>query len=332
MLMAFYKTLTAASAPLLETYLKRRERRGKEDPTRANERRGNPVKKRDAGPLVWLHAASVGEAQSLLALINKLLADDPDLHIMVTTGTVTSAKLMAARLPKGAFHQYIPVDHPQWVARFLDHWRPDLALWSESEFWPNMLAAVKQRGIPAALLNARMSEKSFKRWRFLRGAIKELLSAFSLCLAQNESEAARLTALGAQNVQISGNLKYAAAPLPCDEQKYAELEAVLGSRPRLLWASTHPGEEEIALQLHSALRKISAELLTIIVPRHPERGAEIAALAENLGMTAPRRSARALPRPQDGIYIADTLGELGLFYKLSPLCIMGGSFVALYHL
>ncbi|MBU6475111.1 MAG: 3-deoxy-D-manno-octulosonic acid transferase [Alphaproteobacteria bacterium] len=328
MLMALYKNLTAASAPLLEVYLNRREKRGKEDPARKNERRGNPSKPREAGPLVWLHAASVGEAQSLLALVKKLLEDYPRLRIMVTTGTVTSAKLMADRLPQGAFHQYIPADHPKWVAGFLDHWKPDLALWSESEFWPNMLAGIKKRGIPAVLLNARMSEKSFRRWSFLRGTIGELLSVFSLCLAQNDAEAARLKALGAQNVRISGNLKYAAAALPCDEGKRAELEAAFSGRPRVLWASTHPGEEELALQLHTTLRKINTELLTIIVPRHPARGTEIASLAENLGLGAVRRSQRRLPRPQDDIYVADTLGELGLFYKLCPLCIMGGSFVA----
>ncbi len=327
MLMAFYKNLTAAATPLLEAYLKRREKRGKEDAARTGERRGRPSRPRENKPLVWLHAASVGEAQSLLALIAKLLADYPALQIMVTTGTVTSAKLMAARLPQGAFHQYIPVDHPRWVASFLDHWKPDLALWSESDFWPNMLAAVKARHIQAVLLNARMSEKSFKRWSFVRGTARELLSVFALCLAQNDAEAARLTALGADNVQVSGNLKYAAAPLPVDAHKLQDLEAALGQRRRLLWASTHPGEEDIALQLHNALRKINTGLLTIIVPRHPERGNEIASLAASSGLRVRRRSRGAQPHPQDDVYVADTLGELGLFYKCARLCIMGGSFV-----
>ncbi len=327
MLMAVYKNLVVLSTPLLESYLKRREKRGKEDAARTNERRGNPSRPRDAGPLVWLHAASVGEAQSLLTLIGKLLADDPALHIMVTTGTVTSAKLMAKRLPERAFHQYIPVDHPKWAAGFLDHWKPDLALWSESEFWPNLLAAVKARHIPAVLLNARMSEKSFKRWSFLRGTARELLSVFALCLAQNDAEAARLTALGAGNVKVSGNLKYAASALPVDATKLHDLEAVLKDRRRLLWASTHPGEEKIALQLHASLRKINTELLTIIVPRHPERGGEIASLAESSVLRVRRRANGDLPHPRDDIYVADTLGELGLFYKCARLCIMGGSFV-----
>ncbi len=182
MLMTLYTGLTKTATPLLEVYLKRRLKRGKEDAARMPERRGKPSKARDTKPLVWFHAASVGEAQSLLALVQKLLADYPSIQVMVTTGTVTSAKLMAERLPPGAFHQYMPVDQPDWTENFLNHWRPDFVLWSESEFWPNMLAGIRKRKIPAILLNARMSEKSFKRWQRAHGVIREMLSTFRLCL------------------------------------------------------------------------------------------------------------------------------------------------------
>lgn len=323
MLQGLYKTAMRLSTPLLESYLQKRTARGKEDPARAHERRGRPVLPRPNGTLVWFHAASVGESLSLLAVIERLLKDYPKSHVMVTTGTVTSAKLMAERLPARAFHQYIPVDHPAWVATFLDHWRPDAVIWSESELWPNILAEVKTRGIPAALLNARMSEETFRRWKLAKGFAKEMLGVFTLCLAQNAAEAERLKALGARNVSVSANLKYAAAPLPVDEKKLADLRAKLASRDLVLWASTHPGEEEIALRVHARLKEDFKNLLTIIVPRHPSRGNDIAALAGSV-RTAQRWKSED-PAKAD-IYIADTLGELGLFYRLCKNAVIGGTF------
>jgi 3-deoxy-D-manno-octulosonic-acid transferase len=322
-----YKNLMQGTTPLLRAYLRRRMQRGKEDPARFNERCGRPLKKREDGPLVWFHAASVGEAQSLLVLIRRLLDSRPQIQVMVTTGTVTSARLMAERLPPRAFHQYVPVDHPGWTENFLNHWRPDLVIWSESEFWPNLLLGIQQRQIPAILLNARMSEASFRRWSLVKGLIGEMLRTFQLCLGQNQSEVDRLLKLGAARAHISGNLKYAAAPLPCDAEALAALKKSLGTRPHLLWAVTHPGEEEIACRIHKVLQPTVAELLTIIVPRHPQRGDEIAALTAKAGLKARQRSQKELPATGDDVYIADTLGEMGLFYRLAPLCIMGGSFV-----
>jgi 3-deoxy-D-manno-octulosonic-acid transferase len=227
MLISLYKNLMQSAAPLLEAYLQRRMRRGKEDPVRFDERRGKPSRARGDKPLVWFHAASVGEAQSLLALIRRLMADAADVQVMVTTGTVTSARLMAERLPAPAFHQYMPVDHPAWTENFLDHWQPSLVIWSESEFWPNMLAGIRQRNIPAILLNARMSEKTFRRWQFARGAIGAMLGTFSLCLGQNQAEVDRLLKLGSASAKVSGNLKYAALPLM---RRYASRASVRQSR------------------------------------------------------------------------------------------------------
>ncbi len=326
MLLSLYKNLLRVTTPLLEAHLQKRAERGREDPARAGERRGKPILPRGPKPLVWFHAASVVESLSLLALIARILKDHSALDVMVTTGTVTSARLMAERLPKGAFHQYMPVDHPAWVARFLDHWQPDFVIWAESDFWPNMLAEIKRRKIPAVLLNARMSEKSFRKWQWAGGAMRGVLETFTLCLAQNAAEAKRLEALGARNVRISANLKYAAAALPCDDAKLAALKTAVGARPLVLWASTHPGEEEMALRLHAHLQKTRPALLTIIVPRHPVRGAELKAMALRSGLQAHLRSEGALPASGDGIYIADTLGELGVFYRLSKIAILGGSF------
>lgn len=327
MLMTLYESLTKTATPLLEAYLDRRLKRGKEDPARAPERRGKPSKARDAKPLVWLHAASVGESQSLLVLVQKLLADYPFLQVMVTTGTVTSAKLMADRLPSGAFHQYMPVDQPDWTENFLNHWHPDFVIWSESEFWPNMLAGIRRRKIPAILLNARMSEKSYQRWQMAHSVISEMLLTFRLCLGQNQDEVDRLVKLGATNARASSNLKYAATPLPADPANFDTMKAAVGARPTILWASTHPGEEEMACRIHHRLMSVEPDLLTIIAPRHPQRGGDVADIAERAALRSRRRSLQQNPRREDQIYIADTLGELGIFYRLCPLCIVGGSFV-----
>jgi 3-deoxy-D-manno-octulosonic-acid transferase len=326
MLLGLYKIAMQASAPLLEVYLQKRTRAGKEDPARAHERRGRPQRPRPAAPLVWFHAASVGESLSLLALVAHVRRDYPQAAVMVTTGTVTSAALMSQRLPEGAFHQYLPVDHPGWVAGFLDHWRPDAVFWAESELWPNMLSAVRARGIPAVLLNARMSRDSFKRWRYARGAIAQVLGAFTLCLAQNAAEAERLRALGGGDVRVSANLKYAAAPLPHDAAALAEMQTRRAARPALLWASTHAGEEAQAFTLHQTLRAAQPDLLTVIVPRHPARAAEIMADAAARDLAVAQRSSGEDIPSAGGIYLADTMGELGLFYRLCPFVVMGGTF------
>ncbi len=324
MLLNVYKAMMAAATPLLDAYLKRREGRGKEDPARAHERRGRAKLPRASGSLAWFHAASVGESLSLLAIISRVLETNPGLQVMVTTGTVASARLMADRLPPRAFHQYMPVDHPAWVATFLDHWRPDFVVWSESEFWPNMLSSIKSRGIPAVLMNARMSEASFRRWKWAKGAIADILSVFSLCLAQNAGEAARLEQLGAKNVRVAANVKYAAAPLPVDDAKLAEMQAQVSGRKTILWASTHAGEEQLAIETHAVLRPQFPDLLTVIVPRHAPRGPDVLDLARQKSLSAGLRSRNDAAAGE--IYIADTMGELGLFYRLCKTVVVGGSF------
>lgn len=326
MISAFYNLLLQPSAPLLRLVLKRRLARGKEDAARINERMGQASIARPDGQLVWLHAASVGESLSLLALIDDLRQRRPDLSLLLTTGTVTSAELMAKRLPAGVMHQFMPVDHPRWVRKFIDHWHPDAVIWSESEFWPNILREVKQRHIPAILVNARMSVASYHRWKRVRGFARSVLSAFDVCLAQTLREAQQLADLGARKVDSVGNLKYAAQPLPDNEQARAVLQTAIGQRPLLLWASTHPGEEDIAAATHVALAPDVAGVLTIIVPRHPVRGDDIAAAIAARGLKVAQRSKGALPDAACDIYVADTLGELGVFYRLCPTVVMGGTF------
>ncbi len=330
-MLAIYRGLTIVLGPAIRVYLGRRRARGKEDPVRKAEREGIAALPRPDGKLIWLHAASVGEAISALCLIDRLIHDYPEVSVLVTTGTVTSAEIMAKRLPDRAFHQYVPVDRPSWIARFLDHWRPDAALWMESEFWPNLLRAVSTRDIPLILVNARISPSSFKGWQRAPRTIARLLGCFSLCLAQSNSDAARLRALGARAVGVPGNLKFAAAPLPVEQGDLAVLMEAIGSRPVWLVASTHDGEDLPAIAAHRVLTGQYPDLLTVIVPRHPARGPAIEELAASQGLRVVRRSVQKATdlkiRPDIEIYVADTVGELGLFYRLAPVAFIGGTLI-----
>jgi len=322
-----YRFLTDLGSPVIHLYLWRRKLKGREDTARFAERLGIASQPRPTGHLIWCHAASVGEAASLLALIEKLCTNYPSTHILLTTGTVASARLMAERLPPGVIHQYVPVDRMEYVVRFLNHWKPDFALWIESELWPNMLAAMRHRLIPAALVNGRMSEKSFRNWYRARGWGRKLLSIFVVCLTQTEEDRSHFVALGAKPVKSLGNLKYAASPLPCDEQELSQLRQTLAQRPLWLMASTHRGEEKIALETHQKLRAKYPTLLTIIVPRHAVRGDEIAQEFAASRLNVSRRSKHEAITPVTEIYLADTMGELGLFYRVSSIACIGGSFV-----
>ncbi len=324
--LALYRAATRLARPFLNDLIRRRIAEGKEDPDRVSERRGVPSRPRPEGPLIWLHAASVGEAQSALSLIKRLLASDARPSVLVTTGTVTSARLLASRLPAGSFHQFVPIDLPGWVGDFLDHWRPDLALWMESELWPNMLTGLKRRGVPVVLLNASMSARSYEKWRRVAPVARSLLDCFDFCLAQSGEQADRLRKLGAGTVDCLGNLKYSADPLPADSAAMATLEPALRGRSVLLFASTHEGEERMAGAMHARLRGEHPTLLTIIVPRHPARAADIARDLGAQGLVITRRSLGETPGADTDIYLADTMGELGLFYRLAALAVIGNSF------
>ena len=325
MLPLVYRGLTRPLAPLVMLYLERRRRRGKEDGQRLRERRGFARGPRPVGPLVWIHAASVGEATAMLRLIDRLLETWPTLEILLTTGTVASARLLEARLPGRVRHQYVPIDLPNWIGRFLDHWRPDVALWVESELWPNLVLTTHAHQIPMMLVNGRLSARSYRRWRRWPGLIGPMLRAFGQCLAQDADQAERLRRLGARDVAAVGDLKAAGAALPVDQAQLWRLRQQIGGRPLWLAASTHPGEEEIAAAAHQRLAADHPGLLTIIAPRHPARADAVAAMLAGRGLCVARRSRG---HPIDGhteIYLADTIGELGLFYRLAGIAFIGGS-------
>jgi 3-deoxy-D-manno-octulosonic-acid transferase len=319
---------TTTAAPGLRIMLHLRLRRGKEIAGRLAERRGIDATPRPKGRLLWLHAASVGETVSVLPVLTALGERAPDLTVLLTTGTVTSARLLARRMDAGlearVLHRFVPLDVPAWAARFLDHWKPDAAAFVESELWPNLLLACRQRAIPAMLLNARMSARSFAGWRRLPGLARAALSCFVQVRAQSNADAERLRALGAHQVSVPGDLKFAAPPLPVDAAELERLRSVINGRPIWVAASTHPGEEALILTVHQTLVAAHPRLLTILVPRHPERGAAIAAAAE--GVVLRRRAAGKAP-PEQGVWLADTLGELGLWYRLARIAFVGRSLV-----
>jgi 3-deoxy-D-manno-octulosonic-acid transferase len=323
-----YRLAGWVGAPLVRVHLRRRARRGREDTERLAERLGTASCARPVGPLGWLHAASVGEAVSCLALIDRLRAERPGLNLLMTTGTVTSARVMAERLPRGVIHQYAPVDLPVAVGAFLDHWRPDLALIVESELWPNLLTAAARRGITLALINGRMSAASYRAWRRFGPLIRRLLGRFSLVLAQSPQDRDRLAALGAVAPACAGNLKFAAAPPPADPAELAALSAALAGRPCWLAASTHPGEEALAARVHTTLAAERPDLVTVIAPRHPERGPRIAKALADADLPSGRRSRGDAIGPETAIYLADTIGELGLWYRLAEVVFVGGSLAA----
>lgn len=325
MTLRLYRRLSAAAVPLAPVLIKRRLQQGKEDPERIGERRGVSDGPRPSGPLIWIHGASVGEVLAAAGLIERLRA--MNMRVLVTSGTVTSASVVAKRFPPDVIHQYVPYDSPRYVARFLDHWRPSLALFIESDLWPNLILSSAARRVPMVLINGRMSHRSFPRWRRVSGTISALLGRFDICLAQSNTDAQRFAVLGARRVVTTGNLKLDVPAPPADTAKLERLMAVTRGRPIIVAASTHPGEEEILAQVHRILARYFPSLLTVIVPRHPDRGE---AIGQMIGATRQRVALRShgdLPTATTDIYIADTMGELGLFYRLSPIVFMGGSLV-----
>jgi 3-deoxy-D-manno-octulosonic-acid transferase len=325
MTLRVYQRLSSAMLPLAPALIKRRLKQGKEDPARVGERRGMSNDIRPHGPLVWIHGASVGEVLAAAGLIEKLRA--LNIRILLTSGTVTSAAIVAKRFPADIIHQYVPYDSPRYVARFLDHWRPSLALFIESDLWPNLILASAARRLPMVLINGRMSQRSFPRWRRMAGTISALLGRFDVCLAQSRLDAERFSALGSRNVLTTGNLKLDVAAPSADPAKLERLMSVTRGRPVIVAASTHPGEEEILIEAHRTLKGFFPSLLTVIVPRHPHRGEAVAGMVEASGLHGALRSREELPTAATDIYVADTMGELGLFYRLAPIVFMGGSLV-----
>lgn len=323
-----YKILMSLLFPLLYiTYIRQRRKKGKEHALRFKERLGVYTHPRPEGKLVWMHGASVGEAISMLPLIDKMLEEDDKLSIMVTTGTLTSAEIMERRLPKRAFHQFIPFDVPKFAKRLLEHYKPDVAMWFESELWPSLLSETNRHHVPLILINGRISDNSFALWKRFKFAAQEILNYFALCLGQSEQDKNRLILLGAQKVECFGNIKYAGMPLPVDERKLAQIEEKIGDRKVFLISSTHHNEEEQLMAHFDFLLKVVPHLLIIVVPRHPNRGMEVSEMFRRNGYKTAQRSKAESIEQDTVVYVADTIGEMGLWYKIAPVTFVGGSLI-----
>ena len=323
----FYQLLWVVFSPFLALLFLVRLIKGKEDFKRFKERLGYTQRKRPEGRLIWMHGASVGECLSMLPLIQKLLKEDNTLNIMVTSGTVTSANLMQKRLPERAFHHYFPIDFPGFTKRLIRHFKPDAVFWFESEFWPNALYAFKTEHVPLILLNGRISDKSFKRWKKFPFIIKSLLSCFSLTLGQSKENEERLQILGSPLTACVGNIKCASPASPFSKKELNELKQQIGHRPCWCGASTHNNEEEMMADIHLHLKNDFPDLLTICVPRHPNRAEVIEAMFLKKGLRVARRSKGQKITSDTQIYLADTIGEMGLLYQLAPIVFVGGSLI-----
>ncbi len=322
-----YRFVSLLASPFLRGYLSWRAGQGKEEAHRLRERLGNPSSVRKAGKLIWLHGVSVGESLSLLSFIHHLARVYPQVHILLTTGTVAAAHVIQGKLPKNATHNYMPLDVYSWMERFLNHWKPDVIVITESEIWPNLLQLCKKRNLPVYLINARLTERSFKKWQCIPKLSQKVFGIFTKILAQSEEVARRLRFFAPCSVDIMPNLKFAARPLPYHQEDFDAIHACMGNRPSFVAASTHQGEEKIILGAFKKILMVHPRALLFLVPRHPKRGSDIADLLDKASMRYARRSKKELPSDFQSIYLVDTLGELGLVYALSPLVLMCGSLI-----
>ena len=324
MLLKIYKIFSYILILFVPLYLNNRIKLKKEIKERINERYGNAVIKRKKGKLIWIHTASIGESLAVIPVINELEKNNRIDQILVTTGTVTSAKILENRLKGKAFHQFIPLDIPIYVERFLDHWKPVLAVFVESEIWPNFIAGIKNRKTRLMILNGRMTIKSFNNWSKFKLLSSKIFSEFDYCCAQNSDSAFFYEKLGIRDTICTGNLKFSVKPEKIDNNKLSDIKKLIGKRKIFLGASTHSGEEDIIANVTSKIRKEHEDLLSVIVPRHPNRNKFF---TKNKKIKYALRSKSEEIKSKTDVYIADTVGELNLFYKIADFVFIGGSLV-----
>ncbi len=324
MIYCLYYFLSWLIYPFLVVWVRYRCLIRKEDNTRFQERFGLTHKKRPKGDLLWFHGASIGESLSFLPVLEGFRKKYPDLQFLATTGTKGAAELMARRLPEGCIHQYVPLDHPLFVKRFLKYWTPSAVFFTESDLWPNLLMQA-QRGRPVFLLNGRLSENSFKRWKWAGSFFKELLRSFALIFPQTEMDEHRFKYFTKSNVKFLGNLKFVGERLPVSAPDLKKLQKEIQGRALWIASNTHDKEEEVILKVHARLREEFKDLLLILVPRHASRLPEIFPVLEQLHLNFVRRSEKKPLTSKTSVYVVDTLGEMGIFYSLGPIVFMGGS-------
>lgn len=321
-----YRWAGAIIFPMVGAYVAFRASKGKEERGRQGERYGVASVARPSGPLVWVHAASVGETSAVTPLVEAIV--EMGIHVVLTTGTVTSAKMVQDRLGDRVIHQYVPLDLKPAVDRFLTHWQPDLAVICESEIWPMTILELGTRRVPQVLVNGRLSDRSFAAWHKRASIAEALFENLAHVVAQSDVDGERFRTLGARPVTVSGNLKVDTAVPPVDNSQLAELQGMIGSRKTWAAISTHQGEEEIVSQVHQMLKARHRDLLTILVPRHPDRAAEVAAQIEAMGMKVALRSRNDPIEPETDIFIGDTIGDMGLYLRMAEIAFVGRSLTA----
>lgn len=324
--MILYRLLSILILPFLLLYLRLRIKKGKEDTLRASEKLAKTSQARPQGDLIWLHAVSVGELNSALILLDEILKSDPKTNILVTTTTITSASILADKLNSyqgRVIHQFLPFDSYLIVKKFLNHWQPKTMIFLESEIWPNLISESKKRNIKTVLVNARMSQGSFEKWQMAQKIGFNIFNKFDLIFAQTNLDQQRLKALCLKEVLFLGNLKSQAANLECDQETLQKLQQQIKNRKIWLAASTHKGEEEVIISAHKKLKEKFPDILTVLVPRHPVRGDEIKELMTDVNFS--QRSQNQEITDNTELYFADTLGELGTFYRLCDISFIGGS-------
>lgn len=324
---AIYEGFGRVAGPLLSFLHRRRAAQGKEDPLRRGERFGIASHPRPEGSLVWVHAASVGEMNAILPVVRGL--SEQGHAVVLTTGTVTSAEAAKGRLPPGAIHQFVPYDAQPGINRFLDHWRPDLAVVVESEIWPTAVRSLKRRNIPLVIANGRMSPKSAAGWLKVRRLAHYLFADIDLCLARSNEDAKNYRRIGVRNVDMIGDLKFDGRLPVADPQALQDFRTAIGERPVWFAASTHPGEDEQVIAAHKTIAAAQPGLLTFIAPRHPVRGNAVRGLIEQAGLSVAQRSRNEALSSDTDVYLADTIGEMGLFFRLAPVVFMGASLMPL---
>ncbi len=318
-----YRIAGGVVYPFSGLFLRMRSRKGKEDPTRRDERFGYASQARPDGPLVWFHAASVGEFMAILPFLEKL--ENLGINIVLTTGTVTSAKVAKNRLSDKVIHQYVPIDIKPIIKRFLAHWKPDMAIFAESEIWPVTILELKVKHVPMVLVNARISDRSYRRWHKYPKIAEALFENMAHIVAQSDIDGKRFAELGARKVTVSGNLKVDTGLPPFEEHEAAELKAQIAARPVWVAVSTHPGEEEIIANVHEKVSAYFPNLLTVLVPRHPPRGDEVFNMLQKRGFNVSRRSTGDPVRDDTDIFLGDTIGEMGLFLGAGQVVFVGKS-------
>ncbi|NJS38703.1 MAG: 3-deoxy-D-manno-octulosonic acid transferase [Rhodobacteraceae bacterium] len=321
-----YLLARRALQPVMRVVLRRRLAQGKEDPARIGEKLGQPTLPRPDGPLVWVHAVGLGEVLALRPLIDALQVQQPGLGVLVTSTARSSAQVIGANLPAGALHQMLPLDGPDFLRAFLDHWHPDLSIWSEQDLWPGAVHDAAKRGIPLAYVNARMNAASYAKRARIAGIYRATVARFARVLAQDAESADNLRKLGATNVRQMRSLKPAAQPLNADPGDLAQLQAQLAGRKVWVAASTHAADEAVVIAAHARLHAQNPAWLLILTPRLPARAAEVGTSLAATGLTYAQRSLHQPPQPQTAVLLADTFGELGLWYRLAQCAFVGGSF------